>query len=585
MNLLSVLKRYRAYIVVTLIFALGAYYFFGSDSTDTTTNASFYVVSTVGTGEVTSGIQTTGDIVAAQKLDIDVYKQLSRIDVVNVQNGSHVEAGDVLVSFDKNDAYVDTQSAQVSVAEAELALEEELANATDPNTAIRTKESQIAGYKKTLSDSEQDITDAYRDFLNEDLLVYVHRDKETELSDRTEPVLSGRYVSAVEGEYVVEVYASNAESGYSYRLSGLESVTRELVFGKAIDLGTRGLKITFPNSTKSGDKWVVYVPNTKIATYSENKADYEKTVADLKKIIADTKVSLANAEQELADLKLTDSSNYRDLSVVKAKTTLAEARQRLSQNYDVVQERDIVAPFSGTVEGMENVVSGATPTGGTSDSINLGTLISDEFLTTFTLGATDVAKVRVGQKVKVTVTSFAEQPVFTATITQISSLPESSGVAQYEVQALLEYDRSTAALVLREGMLADIEVVEKEKQDALRIPTSAITYEQGVPKVTVIDALTEGQVAEVVKMGIVRTTGTTLTTYKAEVTLGIVGEYYAEVVSGLELGQYIVASALDGTATDSVVAETRFGPGGGQRPSQTSSGGAQSAPAGATPND
>src|SRR3990167_8154469 len=101
---------------------------------------------------------------------------------------------------------------------------------------------------------------------------------------------------------------------------------------------------------------------------------------------------------------------------------------------------------------MENVVAGATPTGGTSDTINLGTLISDEFLTTFSLVATDVAKVSVGQKVKVTVTSFAEQPVFEATITQISSLPESTGVAQYEIQAKLEYDRTTAELVLREGM-------------------------------------------------------------------------------------------------------------------------------------
>lgn len=549
----------------------GGLYFYNQDTTDTEAVTNFYVVDTVERGEVTSGIQTTGDIVAAQKLDIDVYKQLSRIDEVNVQNGSHVEVGDVLLSFDKSDAYVDTQSARVAVAEAALALEEEQASAVTPSTQIRTKENQIAGYEKTISDATADIADAYVDFLNEDLEVVAHPDKAAVLSERTEPQLSGRYVSNIEGVYVIEVYGSGADSGFSYRLSGLETATEEVLFGKAMDIGTRGLKVIFPSGTKNGDKWIIYVPNNRIATYSEAKKDYEDTVANLRKTIADAEVSLANAKQELVDLERTDASSYRDLSVEQAETALAEARQRLSQNYDVVQERDIVAPFAGTVEGMENVVEGATPTGGTSDSISLGTLISDEFLTTFTLGASDVSKIAVGQRVKVTVTSFTSQPVFEATITQISSLPESSGVAQYEVQALLDYDRSSSEVILREGMLADIEIVEEESVDALRIPTTAITYEQSVPMVTVVDELTEQQQQQVARMGIVRTDGTPVATYDVKVETGIVGQYYTEIISGLDEGTVIVSSSLaESTDTSSAVQQAGFGPGrnsGGAPPS------------------
>ncbi|MCA9354348.1 MAG: HlyD family efflux transporter periplasmic adaptor subunit [Candidatus Kaiserbacteria bacterium] len=567
MKSVTFIRNHKWHLVAILLFSIGVYYFTNSSS-DTTSTSSFYVVQAVDRGEVTSGIETTGDIIAAQKLDIDVYKQLSRIDVVNVQNGSHVEAGDVLISFDKSDAYVDTQSAQVAVAEAALELETERANATDPNTQIRSLQNQIVGYQKTITDATQDIDDAYRDFLNEDLEVDAHPDKETVLADRTEPALSGRYVHDKQGTYIIEVYASGADSGYSYRVSGLESTTEQVIFGKAVALGTRGLFITFPNSTKSGDKWIVRIPNTSIATYSETLEAYDSQVATLKKTISDAEVNIANAKQELSDLEETDSSSYRDLAVEKAETSLAEARQRLSQNYDVVQERDIVAPFSGTVEGMENVVVGATPTGGSEDSISLGTLISDEFLTTFSLSATDVSKVHVGQKVKVTVTSFSEQPTFDAHITQISSLPESSGVAQYEVQALLEYDRPTAEIILREGMLADIEIVEEEKTDTLRIPTSAITYEQGTPKVTIVDELTEQQQQQVARMGIVRTDGTTLPTYTTEVELGIIGQYYVEVVSGVSEGNLLVSTSLDQSSSESVVSETRIGPGsgGGQRP-------------------
>ncbi len=102
MNLRTIFNKLKWYILITLVTGGGLYYYFSVySSDDSTATSSFYVVKKVEKGEVTSGIQTTGEIIVAQKLDIDVYKQLSRIDVVNVQNGSHVEEGDVLFSFDK----------------------------------------------------------------------------------------------------------------------------------------------------------------------------------------------------------------------------------------------------------------------------------------------------------------------------------------------------------------------------------------------------------------------------------------------------------------------------------------------------
>ena len=143
MNFLKKLTNYKWHLMAVIVFASGVYYYTQVyQANDTEEAQSFYVVDTVERGEVTSGIQTTGDIIAAQKLDIDVYKQLSRIDVVNVSNGSHVEAGDVLISFDKSDAYVDTESSKVAVAEARLALQEEQGNVNHPNTQIKTQKKQ-----------------------------------------------------------------------------------------------------------------------------------------------------------------------------------------------------------------------------------------------------------------------------------------------------------------------------------------------------------------------------------------------------------------------------------------------------------
>lgn len=562
MKLLHSLRRFRYHAAAILIMAGGLYYYTVIYQTDATATATFYAVTTVDTGTVSSGIETTGTIMAAEKLDIDVYKQMSRIDTVNVQNGGHVDAGDIMLSFDKSDAYVSSASANVAVTEAALNLETEQQNATDPSTTIRTLENQIAGYQKTITDTESDLIDAYRDFLNTSLEAEPATSQASRLADQTTPTLSGRYVGSSEGTYTIKIYSSAADSGYSYTVSGLESGTRAVVFGKANDLGTRGLTITFPTDIATGDTWVVAVPNTTIATYPDTKRSYENKVADIKKNAADAAVSLANAQQNLADAKAADSSSYRSLAVSKAASSLSEARQRLAEAYDVVQERDIVAPFAGTVEGMENVVAGATPTGGESDSINLGTLISDDFLVTFSLGAADAAKVTAGQKVNVTVTSFTEQPTFTATITQVSSLPQSDGVAQYEVLARLDYNHASATKKLREGMLADIEVVQEEKVDVLRVPTTALTYEGRTAYVTIADSLTPEQLVEVEQMGIIRTLTDPLVTYTKAVEVGITGQYYVEIVSGLAAGNHIISTTLAESAATSVVEQS--GPGGGR---------------------
>ncbi len=561
-NFFTFLNRTKWRIIVVITFALGLFVYNSYFKATEETSFSFYVVSKTEQGEVTSGIKTTGEIIAAQKLNLDVYKQLSRIEAVNITNGGHVEAGDVLFSFDKNDAHVDTQASTVAVAEAELKLAEAKKSVVDPNTAIAKLKNEILVFEKKINDSGIEYKNTQIDFLNTDLEAVPSKDRELIQSDMTYPTLSGRYEDQTKGTYTITIYSSNAESGFSYRVTGLENITAPIIFNRSIDLGTRGLKITFPISTRSGDVWVVYIPNDKIAGYKKNLTDFEQKLSTIDETIRTAKVNLANAKTELATLERTDTTSYRDLSIAEANAVLAEARQKLSQNYDVVKERDIVAPFAGTVEGIENVVAGATPTGGDSDTISLGTLISDEFLTTFTLGAADVAKVKLGQRVKVTITSFSEQPVFEAIVTEISSLPESSGVAQYKVRALLTYDRSTASKIIREGMLADIEIVEKENPNTIRIPTSAITYTQGIPSVNIIESLTEEQKTQVERMGIIRTSNDiALPLYKKDIELGIVGQYYTEVKSGLSLGDLLVTTSKTESAKESVVGQAGFGPG------------------------
>ena len=547
---LVTIRRVVVVGLALLLLAVGSYYRLQRQDTNAT---AYYVVNPVATGTVDSGIQATGQIVAAQKLDLNVYKQLNKIAAVNVSNGSEVKKGDVLVSFDKNDAYVSLQAARVAVTSAQLDYQTKQEQATDPNSTIRSLENSIATYKKNISDAEEKKRDALLTFMNANTTVEAASDRQVQQIDHTKPTISGRYTSTVRGEYTIDIYSSSALSGYSYRLSGLESDMEPVVLNTKVPLGTRGLYVTFPTGIQPGDTWVVKLPNTASGEYDENLRTYNQAVADAEASIATAQTNLQNAELQLKNQKQTDTTNYRDLTVDQAAQSLSQARQKLTDTYDTVQERDVVAPFSGSIQDMANVVVGATPVGGSEDTISLGTLVSDTYETTFTLGASDVAKIKPDQKVKVTITSLPKEPTFTAHVTEISSLPSSSGVAQYQVTALLDYDRASSSIALREGMLATVEVVQQEKSNVLRVPRSALTYADGKYTVEVADSLTADQEAQRQQLGVVSVSNRSLTTHPVTVTVGILGQYYAEITSGLTVGELVVSSSQAPSETGAAV--------------------------------
>jgi hypothetical protein len=189
-------------------------------------------------------------------------------------------------------------------------------------------------------------------------------------------------------------------------------------------------------------------------------------------------------------------------------------------------------------------VVGATPTRDTNDPISFGTLISDDFLVTFSLSAVDVAKTSVGQTVVVDVTSFKNIPSLESTITEISSLPQSDSVAQYEVQALITLPNDSN-ISLREGLLADIQIVQEEVKDVIRIPKSSVRYEKGKAFVDVLDTLSETQQQDLDTLGIIRSETGEFPSYPLEIVTGIDGVFYTEVISGLDIGTQIITTQND----------------------------------------
>jgi len=557
------LRRYGWVVGLVAVVALGYYYFAGTKESATVTSA--MVVETVAQGTVTTGIQTTGTIEAAEVLDLNVYKTAQRIDALSVENGMHVEEGALLFAFDDSDVAVDINASALSIREAELQLGRERAGVADPNTTITTLKNDITELERDIALYEAAVADAHRNFLNTDLEAVPTSARYDEQVNRTAPTIGGLYDASQNGEYRLRVYASGGRSGLSYTLSGLEGGTHEVVLGAETPLGTRGLTITFQNDTVNRDEWVIAVPNTYAPEYAVRRTDHEEALADLDEAHESDLVALENKRTQLLQALREDTLEDRTLEIEAAELAIERAQVGLEQGRDTRSERRIVAPFAGTVEGMENVVVGATPKNDNSDSVDFGVLISDDFLVNFSLGASDVDTVSLGQKVIVSLTSVPDSTPLTAEITEISSLPESTGVAQYKVKARLAI--SGEGVRLRDGMLADIEIVREEKQDVVRVPVATLHYSAGKAYVTMVEDLTKEQEQQLDRLGIVRTDLSVPTTYEREVTVGLRGSYFAEIIDGLAVGERIkVSENAPATTENAPVVRTGFGAGGGRPP-------------------
>lgn len=549
-------------VVVTVALGLG-WYFFVRGSVTAPPNG--MVVAEVSKGTVSTGIKATGKIEAAEVLDLNVYKRAARIHTVNMANGTHVEEGELLLAFDESDAVVDIASSQLAIEKARLALEEEKLNAADPNTQVTSLKNDIVTLKQNLVQYDVDRRQLLRDYLSSNLYAEPTPERYDEQVVKSKPTISGVYNGTAEGVYTIAIYASNGESGYSYNLSGLENGTFVLYPGKSVPLGTRGLMITFPSDIRARDTWLVAVPNTYAPEYKKNKETYVNNSADLDEKEAADRVSLQNKTVQLAQTERGDTGATRSLSVEEKALAIRQAQVNLQKGIDARDERRIIAPFSGTVEGIENVVVGATPSRDTTDTTNFGSLISDEFLVTFSLSAADIDRVQIGQKVLVTLTSVPGARPLEGTVTEKSSLPNTGAVAEYEVRARMEPAEHTR-VTLRDGMLADIEIVQQEKTDVLRVPVSALTYVDGTPTVTVIEGLSEEDRNAALRQGVVEAASSTYRTYSRTVEVGLRGSYFVEIANGLSEGELIVVTSVADTAAAASSVRTGFGVGGGRRP-------------------
>lgn len=262
----------------------------------------------------------------------------------------------------------------------------------------------------------------------------------------------------------------------------------------------------------------------------------------------------AVAGQVLAEISDPDRADKLVNQIATAELRLQQARldleDREQQQKDRSQNRLVVAPIDGTV------VLPAKPVG-VGDSINQGTVFGrvvdySQLQVVTPVDELDVAKVRPGQRVRLTAAALPGKNISGEVLKVASQGTSQSGVATFDVTIKIEANPE-----LKVGMTVNAEVLVEQRQNVLLVPIEAVNEQRGRSIVMV-----PGEPGEDGKPGSPR---------PVQVRTGAYDAARIEIIEGLQEGQQVLIQAAQSRAGNipGIRIPGMGAPGGAQpRPSQ-----------------
>ncbi|PID83456.1 hypothetical protein CSB11_01555 [Candidatus Campbellbacteria bacterium] len=496
----------------------------------------FLIIEPVSKGDVSSSFTAEGMIKAERKQNLDVYKKNYRLDLLKVKNGSSVKKGDILFAFDSSDYSTSIQRAYISYQKALLDFQNQKV-LKQISQDIGNSEIALGSLERTILRKKQEVKELREKFYSKNLELIPNEDGVSDDEDIEKPTISGEYKLEKEGQYEIEIYNSSTKSGYSFRYTGLENGVGSVIFGKPQDLGKNGLEINFsPQSLDDCRKWILKVPNTEHKDYKDNEREYKEALEDLIDFYKRNELDLKSSKQKLKHDIEVDQHNF---DIQEGRLALNEA---LKAYQDAKRDRDelvVKAPFDGIINGMQDVTVGEKPKD-TDDVMKFGTLISNDFVVEFALQITDLEKIKIGQEIDVDANLGFETKTLKAEIEQIGALPE-GGLYPVVAKIVLGEEK----VFLKEGVAATVKIISESKEDVLKIPNSAISYDADKKYVLLVIQTQELQKSKDDKNsedGIVSLEENKVITEKKFIVTGLEGLQYTEIKEGLKEGDKIVTT-------------------------------------------
>ena len=520
-------------VFIAIILLGGLYYVYGK--VFGTTPATTYITANVKKGNIVSTITGTGQVSAQNQIDIKSKVSGDLVYLNKSANGTQIAKGTLI-------AQIDTRDASISLQNAKIAYQKLVKPADEPTTlqAESSLDSAIFSNAKAYDDAFGYIVNGFSDTTS------VLKSLKDLLYSNT------GYLNSEKIRYIGQTAINSQKKA----ASGFDKVQSryDILFDQYKTISYLSASSTIESFTSS--TYILVKDLSEVLKDTQNTLDYvRQEKGDGSGSTESTNlISWINTvNNDLADLLSSQTAfTTTKQNIVQKKSELIKLKngpdnldlesQRLSleQAQNSYNDYFIRAPFDGllarlSVKSVDSVNSGTI----------IGTLVSSQKITTITLNEVDVAKVRVGQKAKLTFDAIDGLSIDGTVVTVDLVGTVTQGVVNYNVEISLDTQDDR----VKSGMSVSASIITDSKDNVLSVPNSAVKTQGKLVYVeTLINNLPKRMPVEV----------------------GISNDTVTEIVSGINEGDKVITRTVLATTAKATTAPSLFGAAG----ARTGTGGA-----------
>ena len=501
-------RRWKKFAVagVALVVAAGVGWQMLSPGQSSAAAATSYTTAEVTRMDVSSSITGSGTLEAADSYSVTTLIEGSIL-TADFEEGDEVEEGTILYTIDSSDASNSLEQAEISLNQAQRSYNNQLESQED-----LTITAPVAGQVYSIDVEVGDDVTAGE-------TVATIRDSQTMSLEVSFPAddASSFYV----GQSATVTLDSTFETltGTISKISGTDTVLTGNVIVRTVTIDVSNPGGLSTEQTASAAVGTATSTASGTFTYKEE----ETVTAEVSGEVSSIRVSEGDQVSSGQTLIVLTSDDLDD-SLQSASESLRNAEISLENQYENLDDYTITSPIKGTIVD-KNYNAGET----TEANQVLCTIYDLSYLTmTLSVDELDIASIEVGQSVSI-VADAVEDTTYTGTVTKVSVAGTSSGSATtYPVT--IRIDETDGLLP---GMSVDATIELASAEDVLAIPSAALNREDTVLVTADSPSAANGTLVE-------STAEDGEDYYSVEVTTGVSGDDYIEIVSGLQEGDTVV---------------------------------------------
>lgn len=434
-------------------------------------------------GNVVQEVSVTGKIVPLTDVELS-FEKSGRVSKVYSQVGDEVKEGDLLLELDNSELVAQLRQAEASVSAEEARLAELRRGSREEDIQIKEAElakaeQDLANYYLNVPTIIQDAYNKANDAVRNQVSALFTGDKELN------PQLSFS-VSTTQKEIDAEnqrFAASGTLNSWKTNLDKLslssptEAMDEGLSQAKNSLLNIRSFLDALMDATVNSTSLSATLRDTHIASITTARTNVNSAITSVtgqEQTISSQKLVVKRIQNELA-LKLAGAS-AEEIAAQEAK--LEQAQANVSLYRAQIAKTRTYSPIAGTVTKQDarvgEIVAANSP---------LVTVLSQNRLEIeIFLPEADVAKVKVGNSVRITLDAYGDDVVFEGRVAMIDPAETViEGVSTYKttIHFLAEDER------VKPGMTANADILTDRRDGVLYIPQRSVAVRDGTRYVSV----------------------------------------------------------------------------------------------------